>query len=234
LGVIAASVVALGAMVSPAGAAGKVNIRHQKIVNISDQSFGVAFTTSAKVGRVSMLFGATCKTATTKVAQVKGSNGLAHLINAPGGLKASTTYAYKLVVDGVVYNEKHCLAATTYASTTIPPPPATIYGASVTSKTCDNAKAKVKASPGSLIYADVVHGKFTSDILATIADSKAHWALPFGDVTFPNGQFVKPANGDTIQYQSTINQNLADDDQITYDGSSQLIGPESLCVQTKK
>ena len=96
-------------------------------VNLSDQGFGVAWTTLGSYTGSTVLYGTTCASATNRVSEVSG-NGDVHLA-AVSGLKPNTKYYYKLDVNGVVdSNNGACYTATTFASQARPPVPAAVYG----------------------------------------------------------------------------------------------------------
>src|SRR5579862_8426711 len=122
----AALIASLAVVTATAGASTKVGVSHVSEVNISDQSFSVSFITSNKVSKAVMLIGTSCKAATTRAPEMKGSNGFVHLVDAPGGLNPSSTYWIKLRLDGTAYGA--CFRMHTYRTSSVPPPPDAIFG----------------------------------------------------------------------------------------------------------
>lgn len=222
----AALACSFGVVTGIAGASTKVGVSHVSEVNISDQSFSLTFMTSIKVTKAAMLVGSTCKSATTRAAEIKGSNGFVHVVNAPSGLKPASIYWAKLKLDGVADG---CFRMHTYASSNVPPPPDAIYGTNGVAKTC-GPKTTGKAAPGSLVLVDVRHNGTASDPLAALADSKGRWVVPFGEATTQSGQWVKPGAGDLIEITGWLNKSRNDFDSLSYNGSSKLVGPWSVCI----
>jgi hypothetical protein len=90
---LVATATATGFGLYAASASTPVPVTGLQAVNLSAQSFGIAFQTAAAYTGSSLLYGTSCAATNTSASEVP-SNGNSHLINVPGGLSAATTYYY--------------------------------------------------------------------------------------------------------------------------------------------
>ncbi|HZT97842.1 MAG TPA: hypothetical protein VFB34_13495 [Chloroflexota bacterium] len=224
------ALVAFGAAGLTHTASAATNSRIQ-VVNISDQSFGVAWFSTGKVASSSIEYGTSCATASAKASEMP-SDGFAHLAVTSGGLAANTTYYFKIVSGSSVdSNGGKCYQARTFPAESLPPPPNGIYG------TVRTAGCKSTA-PGSLIIVTVQHktktGITTSSTMATMSSTfskmSGNWALPFAEATRVTGAFFSPAKGDTITFAAASDATHRSSGTVVYDGSSTLTGPVKVCV----
>jgi hypothetical protein len=198
-----------------------------QVVNVSDQSFGVAFFTTA-AAKGGLIYGPSCSNLNSTATETP-SNGLVHLVNTTGSLTPGTAFAYKPTVNGTPATTCFSLTSTagtraaTFKSQSIPPAPATIYG-QVQKSGC------VLTQPQSLVLLTVKHGTTSSAPLAAIADSSGKWALPFGDTTDASGRYITPRAADIITTTAYIDATHHSADMVSYDGTAQIIGPRRACV----
>ena len=197
--------------------------KNVQIVNLSDQSFGVIWTTPTVEKNSSMDYGTSCSAATTPVTEVSG-NGRSHLVNSPGNLEANTTYYFKLVVGGVTdTNGGKCYQAHTFTQQTVPPAPAAALGF-VKTAGCSAAQS------GALVVLTLTYGGKTSMPLATMSSSTGIWALPMGDTTTSTGGYVPLAKGDAVQahvYRASGNVSSV---STSYNGSAQTLELQAVCA----
>jgi hypothetical protein len=204
-------------------AGGSIANKNVQVVNLSDQSFGVIWTTPASQTGSTLEYGRSCAATTAAATETLGL-GFAHLVNTPGGLNPGTTYYFKLVVGGTVDNNSgNCYTATTYKTQSIPPPPAAAYGH------VEVSSCKTPLS-GALITMAVSHNGAFSASLATITDTLGSFALPFGDVTNAAGVFRGPVKGDTIRYIAYPGGASPITKTVTYDGATQVLNLNSVCA----
>ena len=197
-----------------------------QIVNVSEQGFGVAWTTTGSYTGSSVLYGTSCAGATHSVGEL-ASNGKVHLANL-SGLLPNTKYYYKLVANGVTDNNNGaCYTATTFASQSRPPLPAAIYGQA-------DRSGCHEAAPGAL----VVLTDGNSSPLAAISDSQGRWALPFGDLTDATGTYLNPGAATVLTvalstdafHARALKTDGTGSDPAPYNGTAQTVGPIQVCT----
>ena len=174
--------------------------------------------------QVGLEYGASCATANNVVAE-QPSNGYGHLVNAPGGLMAGTTYYFKLKVNrtGVSLNQGKCFTAKTYGAQTVPPPPTTAYGY-VKGAGCTGGKA------GNLVMVVVSLKGRPSASLATITGINGLWTAPIGAATNPSGQFLNVTSGAAVQIRVVGTSANTRGGSVSVKSGSPVTLAKSVCV----